>query len=71
MSCKLCDFTLKENDRKIDTDSYFGEECWIECDDSSYNLIVEYDCGYAAQSINDIKYCPMCGRKLNNEQCRR
>ena len=30
-------------------------------------IVVDYDCGYAVQWIENINYCPMCGRKLNNE----
>ena len=67
MNCKLCDFTLEEKDRKVDIDSYFKEDCWIEHENGSYNLAVEYDCGYAVQIINNIKYCPLCGRKLSDE----
>lgn len=71
MSCKLCDFTLEVKDRKVDINSYFEEDWWIECKNGNYNLAVEYDCGYAVQFINNIKYCPICGRKLSDEQRRR
>lgn len=61
---------IEEEKRKIPTDKdskyWDSEYCYINYDDESnkYYLHVDYDCGYAATLVNDIHYCPFCGREL-------
>ena len=59
---------IEENTRKIPIceDNIFDEYWYIEYSEENdqYNIVVDYDCGYAAQRITDIHYCPKCGRIL-------
>jgi hypothetical protein len=47
-------------------DWYDNEKWWIFYDEDTnkYCIHVDYDCAYAATVIEDIKYCPLCGREL-------
>ena len=69
MKCKVCNVSLPIKCRKVaeDPEWYPNAERWyIEYDEELgvTNMIVEYDCGYASTCIKNIKYCPLCGRKL-------
>lgn len=69
MTCNVCNMLIEENKRKIPIrdDNIFGEYWYIEYSEENdqYNIVVDYDCGYAAQEISDIHYCPKCGRVLD------
>lgn len=68
MTCNVCNQFLEVDKRKIpvEKDNTFDEYWYISCDDNC-KIVVDYDCGYAVQWIENINYCPMCGRKLSNE----
>lgn len=75
--CKMCDFTLiyTKRERKCDEkDDTFGERWHVrlnedeETGEEFYDIIVDYDCGYACTATGHINYCPMCGRKLDDRE---
>ncbi len=57
-----CDGAYVEND----------EICYIDYDKiaNRYDLIFSYDSGYCYGRIKDIKFCPLCGRELNEGMTR-
>lgn len=71
MSCKYCDL-IPSMDGMIS----FGKDLPLE-DDNGYMFVFEdEECHYGLcyhdyednEHIVDIKYCPMCGRKLTEEE---
>lgn len=70
--CKMCDFTLDYTERELPCDAewYPESEKWHvrlmdDGDKDYYDILVDYDCGYASTSTGPINYCPICGRKLD------
>lgn len=68
--CKACNMDKPPTKRKIKKlkDNIFGEYWWVSNFDNKFCLSIEYDCGYAITCIEGIKYCPKCGRKLNENK---
>ena len=70
--CKVCAMDRFYRQRLIYTDrkKHYDDrnKFCIDYDqyDDTYNLDIQYDCGYGTQTIYNIKYCPMCGRKLKD-----
>ena len=69
MKCKVCDLTRPQKERMIPNNMewYPNVEKWFiehEPETDTYFIVAGYDCGYAHLSICDIKFCPLCGRKL-------
>lgn len=70
MTCNVCNQLLDIEQRKIpvEEDDTFGEYWYISCD-GNCKIVVDYDSGYATQWIENINYCPMCGKELKvNEE---
>ena len=70
MTCNFCNMFLTEEERYYSCDSAYIEDdeiCYIEYDEKAdkYDLIFTYDSGFCYGKIKDIKFCPLCGRKLN------
>ena len=72
MTCNACNMLIEAEERKVPTNTkdyaYWDDDyCYVDYDNESnkYYLHVDYDCGYAATMVNDIHYCPFCGRELN------
>lgn len=55
--CDLCNF-IKNNCENKEGKTYI-----CKCFDNTYNLVHVDEDDYCARCI-EIKYCPMCGRKL-------
>lgn len=66
--CKYCE--VKEH---IDEDGYleyWGGDMFGDGDGYIYKnrIIVYYDGGSGSTGVDNIKYCPFCGRKLTEEK---
>ena len=71
MTCNVCNMLIEPEKRKQPTNTkefpYWDDEyCFVDYDEEHdiFYLHVDYDCGYAATMVYDIKYCPFCGRYL-------
>ena len=43
------------------------DQWWLEEEDGKWKMYVECDFGHELQIIEGIKFCPVCGRKLEDE----
>ena len=70
MTCNVCNMNLEYCERLSYEDPNKNYDPYdkfaVNYDDEyeRFNLDVQYDAGYATTCIYDIKFCPMCGRKL-------
>ena len=59
---------IEVNQRKISRNNFYPKDdlWWIEYDEDAneYNIVFSYDCGYAEDHIDNINFCPLCGREL-------